>query len=546
MKRIFSACILLIAVFGLAAAANAEQLIVEKDTLTDKYTISGQIDEAASTGKVSLLAVSENGDIVHVTNIDTDEHGTFSYYFMMPPEAPSGRYIVKVSAYGKAQPLSAVMDDYYVSEERKAEVLEHINTSVSSSDALKAYLSNSVLRELGLVWPSGMKLSDKAKTEIFTELYNNKPYSSVRDIREVFYSKTGECALSEATPSNIESVWEQYSAYYDLSGASMYDKYNGYSDADKKAAIRRIANSSIKMREDIVTAFDASVFLFELSQTKSYSDVNEIFRVYGDAVTFDLSTFSVLESVLRGTELYGKSFANMTDLKRAIENIQPSSSKSTSGGGGSSGGGSSGGSGSRGGAGYGVPVTGNNNAQPGNISAQRFTDVSKSFWAYDAIEKLSAKGIINGYSDNSFLPDKNITREEFISIMVRFLGISIGDKSCSFEDVPKDRWSYGYIAAAFSGGIVQGFSDDIFGAEELLTRQDMAVIVARAFGLADGAYEDNDFIDAALISDYAAGSVKALKQRKIINGFDDNSFRPLDFTTRAEASMIMNNISKGE
>lgn len=548
MKRIFSVCAVILVLFGLAGAAHAGQIEVAKDNLVDKYTVSGTVDEAALTGKVSVLAVSDDNYIVHAANVATDIKGSFSYFFMMPSDAPSGRYIVKVSAYGRTVPLSAVLDEFYVSETRKNEILTYINTTVSSADELRAYLSGSIMRELGLDAPRAIHLSESSLNKIYNEIYNKKPYSSVSDIRQVYYKVAGICALNEATSSNAADIWGQYGMYFDISSSVTAKLYSGYTEPERLLAVSRIGSGEINNESDIIKALDASVFLYELSKTKSYSGVNTLFDKYRAAVTFDLSKFDSLNGLLRGNALYGRSFADMPALKAAIDAINQNGSSDGS----SSGGGSSGGGGSSSGGSYGLPVSGSTSISVPVEMAQksadttRFSDVTRSFWACEAIERLSLAGITDGYPDGRFLPDNNITREEFVSLIVRYLGLDSGGKICSFDDVPKSRWSYDAVAAAYDSGIIKGISENLFGAEQLLSRQDMAVIVARAAGVKYNDMSTDDFADNGNISDYAIDSVRALKAMGIISGFDDNTFRPHGYATRAEAVMMISRLNKGE
>ena len=166
-----------------------------------------------------------------------------------------------------------------------------------------------------------------------------------------------------------------------------------------------------------------------------------------------------------------------------------------------------------------------------------FGDVSKSHWAYESILTLKKNKIVSGNENNLFEPENNITREEFIKMTGIALGIVDEDAECEFDDVDKDDWCYKYVASAKKHGIAEGVEKNRFGTGELITREDMAVIISRAYNLTS---EDSaSFKDESLISDYAKGAVAALANEKIINGFEDGTFRPKAFATRAEAAKII-------
>ena len=100
-----------------------------------------------------------------------------------------------------------------------------------------------------------------------------------------------------------------------------------------------------------------------------------------------------------------------------------------------------------------------------------------------AIEALAARGIINGKTDTRFDPDANMTRAEFATIVVRALGLT-PKASNVFTDVPASQWFAPYIGTAYAYGIVYGVGNDQFNPTGTITKQEAAVMVARAAKLA--------------------------------------------------------------
>ena len=107
-----------------------------------------------------------------------------------------------------------------------------------------------------------------------------------------------------------------------------------------------------------------------------------------------------------------------------------------------------------------------------------FTDV-KNHANKTAIEALASRGIINGMSKDTFAPNKTMTRAEFAAIVTRALGLPAKDTK-AFTDVPSSKWYAGYIGAANSSGIVNGVGSGKFNPDGTITRQEAAVMVARA------------------------------------------------------------------
>ena len=111
-----------------------------------------------------------------------------------------------------------------------------------------------------------------------------------------------------------------------------------------------------------------------------------------------------------------------------------------------------------------------------------------------------------------------------------------------FTDVNENDWYAPYIAAAKKSGIVMGDGEK-FNPNANITRQDMAVMIFRAFNMEESADERDVFYDSDLISDYAKSAVFALYEKGITRGMGNGYFAPSNFATRAEsAQMIYNTI----
>ncbi len=172
-----------------------------------------------------------------------------------------------------------------------------------------------------------------------------------------------------------------------------------------------------------------------------------------------------------------------------------------------------------------------------------FTDLGNHQWAVESINKLYAKGIVNGKADGIFAPEDNVTRAEAIKLIVLAFGGVEQDAECNFADVDKDSWMYTYIATAYKRGIINGYEDGTAGANNNITREDFSVMIARAAEAAEVTiYSKNtqaSFNDASDISDYAKDAVTKLQMAGIINGMEDNTFMPKSPATRAQAAKII-------
>ena len=106
-----------------------------------------------------------------------------------------------------------------------------------------------------------------------------------------------------------------------------------------------------------------------------------------------------------------------------------------------------------------------------------YSDVSEDAWYNNAVSTLSNAGILDGYEDGTFKPDGNITRAEFATIAVRFFEATY-DGGDLFSDIA-GHWAQDYINEAANAGIVDGYPDGTFGPQKLITRAEAMTMVNR-------------------------------------------------------------------
>jgi hypothetical protein len=110
-----------------------------------------------------------------------------------------------------------------------------------------------------------------------------------------------------------------------------------------------------------------------------------------------------------------------------------------------------------------------------------FTDVAPGSEFYQYVETAHLRGIINGYANGTFRPDNPVTRGQAVKMLVLAKGWQIvTPPSPTFPDVPSTHWAYGYVETAIRQGIVGGYGDGTFRPDTLLTRAQLAKIVALA------------------------------------------------------------------
>lgn len=164
----------------------------------------------------------------------------------------------------------------------------------------------------------------------------------------------------------------------------------------------------------------------------------------------------------------------------------------------------------------------------------RFSDI-KNHWAQNFIEEFLGKGYIEGYGDNTFRPNRNVTRAEFIKIVNKAFGFKQQGKE-EFIDVDKDDWYYEDVLKAVKQGYIEGYEDDTFRPNNEITREEACKIIGSILdtkGNGKTEFKDNDEIGK-----WAIEYIDGLVDLGIIEGYGDNTFRPKGSTTRAETLKI--------
>ena len=185
----------------------------------------------------------------------------------------------------------------------------------------------------------------------------------------------------------------------------------------------------------------------------------------------------------------------------------------------------------------------------GTVFAVNFSDLTSDCWAYEPIVEMANKGILNGYPDGTFLPNKSITRAEFAKILVLSLNLKDEEnKNNIFDDVDSTHWSYNYvrIASNYLSGYTNG-SQIYFMPDEEAVREDMAVAIVMATNLQSKEYDLSTldrFSDKDSISESFKKYVAIAVENNLMRGNADGTFNPKGKLTRAEVSQLMLNTTK--
>ncbi|CAM3183595.1 alpha-amylase family glycosyl hydrolase [Paenibacillus lupini] len=172
-----------------------------------------------------------------------------------------------------------------------------------------------------------------------------------------------------------------------------------------------------------------------------------------------------------------------------------------------------------------------------------FTDIPSSHWAAGMIKELAAQHVITGVTADQFEPERSITRAEFAALLVRAMNLQ-ATKSAGFTDVAAGSWYAKSVNAAAEAGIIRGRTATTFAPNAVITREEMAVMLMRAYEVKTGKKAESSesvsaFTDSAAIHDWAKASIEAAVKLGFLSGKGQGQFDPQGNTTRAESAKVI-------
>ncbi|HLS90200.1 MAG TPA: S-layer homology domain-containing protein [Limnochordia bacterium] len=170
-------------------------------------------------------------------------------------------------------------------------------------------------------------------------------------------------------------------------------------------------------------------------------------------------------------------------------------------------------------------------------AAGTFSDIGSS-WAREHIEALAELGIVRGYPDQTFRPNRPITRAEFAKMATMAFTI-IPEKDVSFSDLD-GHWAREAILALAGAGIAEGFPSGAFRPDDKLTRAEAVSMLVRILKLGDvGGYtETPSFVDVPP-HHWAFASIETALRLKLLPPYIRGNFEPSLPVTRAETAAMI-------
>lgn len=537
MKKISFLCVVLLCLFLSVSAYAADAGMFDASA---RLMITGTAPSKTADISVSVLnnnfktedadAIAD-GAVVYTNQIKPNKGGEFSLRINLR-DCPTGEYRIRV--YQKGEELIDVIRPYAEPDDNRTAIEGLNKAAASGAKAVEEYIKQNRVK-LQFISPFDNVVNSTVTAKLITAAapFDTNDKLSCANI----YQRAAVAAA--VSDGKVTDLIDYSSMIKPMNESPMKEVLSaGYVTDTAKSELAGFLRGLAPF--NTLDTFDAAVAdALILSVTKNPTgagDVKTVISSLRPGYNTNQLTAEVCRKVAYST------YHNFNELSEAITKAQNSSTSENGGGSGSSGGGK-------------VPVTALGGGTPvpktdstnyGNKTdikdetIDSFKDMEGFEWAEEAVTKLFAESIVSGDGSGYFRPRDNITREEFVKMLVLTFNITADEQTdMTFSDADKEQWYYPYLQTAFSAGVIKGISNDKFGVGMTVSRQDAAAMIFRSMGLNGAEISEELFTDETEISDYALEAVKQLKEMGIISGYEDGSFRPLGTITRAEAAKML-------
>ena len=172
-----------------------------------------------------------------------------------------------------------------------------------------------------------------------------------------------------------------------------------------------------------------------------------------------------------------------------------------------------------------------------------FTDVETGSWYYDGVKYAVEKGLFAGTSATTFAPNMELTRSMLVTVLYRLAGSPEVSQSENFSDVQADSWYEDAVTWAAANGVVAGYGGGVFGPDDDITREQLAVILYRYAQLTEQDVDTETdltaYADAGEVSDFAREAMAWAVENGLINGTSKTTLSPKGTATRAQVAVIL-------
>lgn len=528
MKRIITTALMCML---LTAGGVYAQSTADVKGNSDGKTVTVRLAGFTAGEAIAASIKDENGAIRFEDEFYAGENGEVTFTYTC--NSPSGKY---TAVFYEPEGENEAQTDFVFVSDDLMETMKHEFTTATDYNAYY----NKYVKYLSVNTAEYEKLSDK--TAALGGVSANASGEVTIDTINFAFNGAVFCARVNETKSsdvlfellNNESFEKELSISKGMPVLNDVNVVNGVNEAVRSEVLKEFAGSGItsfsKFKDELVL----KLFTTTIQKANYYTEVRDILQSYKAAglVEVNLDKFSSeKDQTLPYKNMVGKSYSSYKAASDGFEGYKYSTNTTSSS--------SSGGGGGVSGIIGKLPTASNGesseeNASKGNI----LKDISDLEWARKAIESLYEKKIMTGDGDGNFRPNDFILRGEMAKVICVYNGKNGSVKAIPFVDVSEGSWYYKYVSAAYHNGWFSGKTASNFEPDEGITREEMAVVIARLADF-DEADMTSKFADDEKISSWAKESVYKLANAEIISGRPNGEFAPQDKITRAEAAAMI-------
>ena len=178
-----------------------------------------------------------------------------------------------------------------------------------------------------------------------------------------------------------------------------------------------------------------------------------------------------------------------------------------------------------------------------NCPSRAFPDLDPAQWYHLSTDYAITNHLFIGFEDGTFRPNGQMSRAMFAMVLWRVAGSPASSAALPFGDVAADAWYADAVRWAYAAGVINGVSTTAFDPESPVTREQMVTMIVRyaeKIGAVTGARDDlSQFSDGMQVSSYALAAVRWAVAVGLLRGMDNGRLEPQGTATRAEVATLL-------
>lgn len=537
--------LLLIGMMLLVLPVSAENMLnvsfrcepAENESLHYRFFVKGNYEEGECM--VTLSVRKASGETVYVDQMQTGADGTFSFEVLLKE---SGTFSVKVNSSESNQILQK--DITLLNKAEYDDMMKVFNKADATAQEYEEQIALHA-EDVGLDTLFYQRATE-GKNEILNQMLLQKGNYTIDGIPSIFtFSVIFGILNSNEKAAFKDEVFQYYvgtNFVLDEKYRSLYESYCNSDAAMKEKVWENICSASLNSYEKVCERFYFAVTQCAFSELDA-KKLDQFILDNWNCFDFpNYKSFSAAKKSKVLTGLKAKSFSSISDLennyKKVVDELEKPAATSKP-------------SGNSGGSSVSYPQTTKPSPTqtpepPKDLS---FVDLKDVPWAEEAIRHLQDKGVVSGKEERVFAPNDSVTRAEFCKILVNSYQLLDDSAQCNFADVSQEEWYYPFVSSAYGYGLVSGYEDSCFRANDPVTREEMVTILYRLLQkkrlVGEVSSVENTFRDFDQISDYAKNAVLILSNAGYVKGAGEEQFLPKNTASRAEVCVLIYNTLKG-